>query len=505
MTSPRERDERDFFDNLGAGPPSESDLLKPPEFADPNGVDTSAPEIASGATAAIRLADHLRSGDMRRSAQLQPSPAERGQAGEPSRIPVHDHGGQYPSSGHWPQKGGPAADRRNAPRESSSQPNPFWDPRQGPPSGPPLGGRHGASGSTESGGTAAGTQNCPPRPDGGWKVGPAHPPGRSVEEPRAADMLREQLRAADLIAARKVPSSRGWRKAIYLLSGKAINVGESLDERRVRDLKAGVDTNLRGTYTVAVLGGKGGAGKTAMTVAIGSVFARLRNDRVVAVDADPAQAANLAARVDSKAASVREINNDNNLMRYADVRALTGQNDVGLDVVASPRHAGSRVVLTANEFTNAHTRLQRFYSVLFVDCGVDLDHAVMAGVLGRADAVMMVASAVPDGAAGASTSFDWLRDGGYHQLLSRTVLVINHIRAARSGKDRKSAERLVDALIEHFGQWVPRQRIVEVPFDRHIASAGVVELDQLDSVTNRRILEGAAAVASGFSATTDLR
>ena len=42
----------------------------------------------------------------------------------------------------------------------------------------------------------------------------------------------------------------------------------------------------------------------------------------------------------------------------------------------------------------------------------------MAGVFDRADAVMMVASAVPDGAEGASTNFEWLRDGGYHQLLT---------------------------------------------------------------------------------------
>ena len=73
-----------------------------------------------------------------------------------------------------------------------------------------------------------------------------------------------------------------------------INVGESADEQKVRALKAAVNANVRGTYTIAVLGGKGGAGKTAMTAAVASVFADLRrNDRVVAIDADPAQAANL--------------------------------------------------------------------------------------------------------------------------------------------------------------------------------------------------------------------
>ena len=222
--------------------------------------------------------------------------------------------------------------------------------------------------------------------------------------------------------------------------------------------------------------------------------------------ADPAQAANLATRVDPRAASMREINSDMNLHRYADVRALTGQNAVGLDVVASPRHAGARgETLDANEFSAAHARLQRFYSVLFVDCGVDLDHKVMAGVFDRADAVMMVASAVPDGAEGASTNFEWLRDGGYHQLLTRTVLLVNHIRPPHNRKDRRTTARLVDTLTEHFKHWVPEQRIIEVPFDAHIATAGVVELKELTPATGRVVLEGAAALAAGFAAGAEAR
>ena len=380
----------------------------------------------------------------------------------------------------------------------------FERPQFAPP--PPFssgGGRHGTPDRGERDSRGADPWGQAPQR---WQEPPNHGAGRRGE-PRSGDELRDKLRATDLIAPRKIESSSGWRKALYVASGGLINVGESADERKVRALKAAVNANVRGTYTIAVLGGKGGAGKTAMTAAISSVFADLRrNDRVVAIDADPAQAANLATRVDPKAASMREINSDMNLHRYADVRALTGQNAVGLDVVASPRHAGARgETLDANEFSAAHARLQRFYSVLFIDCGVDLDHKVMAGVFDRADAVMMVASAVPDGAEGASTNFEWLRDGGYHQLLTRTVLLVNHIRPPHNRKDRKTTARLVDTLTEHFKHWVPEQRIIEVPFDTHIATAGVVELSELNAATGRKVLEGAAALASGFAAGGEAR
>ncbi|ULP45407.1 MULTISPECIES: MinD/ParA family ATP-binding protein [Mycobacterium simiae complex] len=309
-----------------------------------------------------------------------------------------------------------------------------------------------------------------------------------------------------MITPDKEEPSKGWRLALLKVSGGLINVGESSDERTVRGLKTAIGANLRGTYTVVVLGGKGGSGKTAMTVAAASEFARTRHDQVVAVDADPAQAANLAARVDPKASSLRAINEDLNLHGYADVGALTGHNKAGLDVVASPRHGGARGEgLTSLEFVKGHTRLQRFYSVLFVDCGVDLEHEIMKGVFERADAVLMVASAVADGAEGASTNFEWLRDEGYHQLLSRTVLVINHIRPPRNRKDRKETAKLVATLREHFGNWVKNDRIIEVPFDPHIASAGEIDLRRVSPKTARAVLKTAAALATGFSTAADAR
>ncbi|MGV7254563.1 MinD/ParA family ATP-binding protein [Mycobacterium kansasii] len=319
------------------------------------------------------------------------------------------------------------------------------------------------------------------------------------------ELLREQMRASDLAASRKIPSSRGWRKLVYRMSFRTINTGESPDERELRRLTAMVRTPLRGTYSIVILGGKGGTGKTTAAVAIGSTFASLRNDKVVAIDADPAQAANLAARIDPTASnSFRDVIADQQLLRYSDMRSHVGQNDaVGLDVLASNAYVSGRDPVDSTIYSDAYDRLERFYSVLISDCGVDLVHPVMAGVLARANAVVMVASAVPDGAEGAAKQMDWLQEAGYRQLASRMVLVINHIRGHTSRKDRKQSRRLVATLVERFGRWLPPERIFVVPFDRHIAMAGLLELDQLKPRTRRRFLEITAELATGFSATTD--
>ncbi|MEB3980184.1 AAA family ATPase [Mycobacterium sp. 663a-19] len=502
MTSPHEREERDFFDDLSDGESAQR-AVEPQPYNGQGDDQVEEPQAGSDPRAAqteMIPIDKLPPGVGRPATSTPGGPREQPRFAPPAEV--FGGAGEAPTGDELRR---PAVDQQRRYVSETSHGTRQLERPQFPPPLPAgwSGGRHGTPERAELNNRGGGPWAA--QTPQGWQEPPFGV--RRHGEARSGNELRDKLRATDLIAPRKIESSTGWRKALYAISFGLINVGESADEQKVRALKAAVNANVRGTYSIVVLGGKGGVGKTVLTASIASLFANLRrNDRVVAIDADPAQAANLATRVDPKAASMREINSDTNLNRYADVRALTGQNAVGLDVVASPRHAGVRgEALDANEFNAAHTRLQRFYSVLFVDCGVDLDHKIMAGVLDRADAVMMVASAVPDGAEGASTNFEWLRDGGYHQLLTRTVLLINHIRPPHNRKDRKTRARLVGTMTEHFKHWVPEQRIIEVPFDAHIATAGIVELSELNPATERKVLEAAAALAAGFAAGAEAR
>jgi MinD-like ATPase involved in chromosome partitioning or flagellar assembly len=111
----------------------------------------------------------------------------------------------------------------------------------------------------------------------------------------------------------------------------------------------------------------------------------------------------------------------------------------------------------------------------------------------------MVASTAPDGAKGAAELMDWAYEAGYHRLLQRTVVVINDVR----GDNGKGHRKMVDSLVEKFSRWVSQQRVFVVPFDPHIASAGVIDINQLRPATRRRYLEITARVASGFNSSED--
>jgi MinD-like ATPase involved in chromosome partitioning or flagellar assembly len=327
--------------------------------------------------------------------------------------------------------------------------------------------------------------------------------GGFVSAAGSGELLGEQVRATDLVPIKKIPSSRGWRKWLYKLTFGAINTGESPDEQRVRAMKEHIAAPMGGTLRVAVIGGKGGVGKTSMAVAIGSEIAALRiHEHVIAIDADPGQGANLAERIDRSApSSYAEIIAATNAVRYSDIRARVGHNTSGLDVLASPSHrgaAGQSGDVTPEAYLAAQQRLENFYNVVVTDCGVDISHPVMDSVLGTANAVVIVTSAASEGAHGAAKQIDWLdHHPRYRPLIDRIVLVINHIRPASSGWDRKNTARLVEVIQERYGRWIPPERIFVLPYDDHIATSAVLELDELKPVTRRRVLEMTAAI--GFT------
>lgn len=411
--------------------------------------------------------------------------------------------------GHRAAANAPEAEWTGSPQGSGTAPTPFVEQREVSPAAqqpapPPLLPKPTAPtsaqprwGAEESAGAAPSLVPAPVRELAGSGV---RPPKWDWGGPAGGNELRsEQISAAELIAPRKIPSSRGWRKLLYKVSFGAINTGESPDEQVLRGLRAAVATNLRGTYSVVILGGKGGVGKTSMAAAIGSTVASLRKDKTIALDANPDRASNLADRIDPTAnSSYKEVLSDQHLLGYSDIRSHVGQNQTGLDVLGN-RHQSDRPPLNTETYSAAHDALKRFYSVLISDSGTDVDHAVVPGLMGNADALIMVASTAPDGAKGAAELVDWAYEAGYHQLLNRTVVVINDVHNIRGKRGRA----LVDSLAEKFTRWVGDGRVFIVPFDPHIASAGVIEIDQLRPATRRRILEITAKIAGGFTSSED--
>jgi MinD-like ATPase involved in chromosome partitioning or flagellar assembly len=350
---------------------------------------------------------------------------------------------------------------------------PFDEERTGTAPGDTAPGQYGAP---EYGG-APGTGTLPER---------GEQPEWQVE---SADSL-----TADLLLRRRhaVPPS-GWRRTLYRVSGSLVRAPQSAADRRHQDLAQRARTAAAGGHhRVAVLSLKGGVGKTTTTVGLGSTLASLRDDRVIAVDANPDRGTLCDKLRLETAATVRDLlNEEDQIQRYADVRAYTTQAASGLEVLASDRDPTVSVAFSDQDYADVARVLEHYYSVSITDCGTGLLHSAMAGVLRLADQIVLVSSPSVDGARSASATLDWLAAHHYGDLVRGAVVVLSAIRP------RSKSTVDLTRLEQHFAARC--RAVVRVPYDAHLEEGAELDLARLSRATADAYLVLAAEVGDGFS------
>jgi MinD-like ATPase involved in chromosome partitioning or flagellar assembly len=295
---------------------------------------------------------------------------------------------------------------------------------------------------------------------------------------------------ADLQGSVVTPPPSGWRRMVHRLSRGLVNPGESAAQAAAREITDRIRTPLRGDYRIAVLSLKGGVGKTTTTVALGGMFASVRGDRVIAVDANP-DLGTLARRVvdDAGAPTVRDLLALPDATRYPAVRACTGQAPSRLEVIGSDRDPAVSEAFSEADYRRTVDVLRHHYNIILTDCGTGLMHSAMAGVLDLAHMLVLVTSPALDGARSAEATLDWLDHHGHSDLVANAVVVVSGAHPGQAAVDP-------EVLTSHF---TARTRAVRgIPFDRHLSEGSVVDLDRLAPATVRAYRDLAATVAEDF-------
>ena len=331
-----------------------------------------------------------------------------------------------------------------------------------------------------------------PPPPPGWmsppeqRTMPASPSARPPQSFRVPPSLDE----AEIVhRTRNVPHT-GWRRAVHRATGGHVNPGESPRHRHREDLLAQIRRPIAGDFRIAVLSIKGGVGKTTTTLGLGSALAMTRNDRVIAVDANPDRGT-LAERVHdtSTESTVRDLLSDPDIKRYADVRNHTRTANSRVEVLASEQEPAVSEIFGEADYRRTVDILRQYYNIILTDCGTGIMHSAMAGVLDLAHALVLVSSPAIDAARSASATLDWLMQHGRSALVREAHVVLS---ASRPG----SAALKLDKVYEHFEA---RCRSVHlIPFDPHLAEGAEIDFNLLKPDTTEAYLALAGAVAEKF-------
>jgi MinD-like ATPase involved in chromosome partitioning or flagellar assembly len=331
-----------------------------------------------------------------------------------------------------------------------------------------------------------------PPPPPGWMPPPGaqHAAMPLYPPPPQRFGVPPSLDDAEIVHRNDNAPQTGWRRAVHRASGGRINPGESRKEREKEDLLAQIRQPIIGDFRIAVLSIKGGVGKTTTTLGLGSALAIMRNDRVIAVDANPDRGT-LAERVSdtSTPSTVRDLLSDPNIKGYADVRSHTRMAGSRLEVLASEQEPAVSEVFGEADYRRAVDILRHYYNIILTDCGTGIMHSAMAGVLDLAHTIVLVSSPAIDAARSASATLDWLIQHGHSALVREAHVVLS---ASRPG----SAALKLDKVYEHFEA---RCRSVHlIPFDPHLAEGADVDFSLLKPATFEAYLELAGAVAEKF-------
>jgi len=310
--------------------------------------------------------------------------------------------------------------------------------------------------------------------------------------PESASMLTSDRLLEVNRRTRRAPQG-GWNRFVYSASLHLINLGDSAAVRAHQAMDERIRKQFEGgARFVPVLTRKGGVGKTTVTALMGMALADAREDRIIAVDANPDRGT-LSERVTKQTRStVRDVvTKAASIGGFTDFSALVSRDETRLDILASDTDPLLSEAFDENDYNVVADLAARFYSIVLTDCGTGIVHSVMRATLQRADSIVIVSGGSVDEARLASETLTWLEANGYGDLVRNAVVALN---TATQGTNLVKLEEIES----HFRSRV--REIVRIPYDPQLAAGSVVSYKDLKPITRLAARTLAALVVEGLPA-----
>jgi MinD-like ATPase involved in chromosome partitioning or flagellar assembly len=310
--------------------------------------------------------------------------------------------------------------------------------------------------------------------------------GEVFDEPEPAAMLTADRLLDDSAKFRPAPES-GWRKFAYYLTLKLWNPGDSPKVKARKAMDARIAAVLEGgAKFIPVLTRKGGVGKTTISTLLGMALAQVREDRVIAIDANPDRGT-LAERVSkSTRFTVRDVvNRAAAIDGFSEFSNMVSRDETRLDVLASDADPMLSEAFNEGDYNVVADMAARYYSIVITDCGTGIVHSVMRPTLQRASSIVIVSGGSVDEARLASETLTWLEANGYGELVRNSVVALN---------TATQATLLVklDEIEQHFKTRV--RSVIRIPYDPALAAGSVIKFNELKKQTRDAARDLAAEV-----------
>ena len=289
------------------------------------------------------------------------------------------------------------------------------------------------------------------------------------------------------------PKPTGWRAVAGRL-GLKVQASQTQSQQWADERT--VSQHWPGPRTIAVLNGKGGAGKTPTSILLASYFARLGSGSVVAADGNVTRGT-LGWRTEQgphNATILDMVPQTEALMdpsaRNGDVAAYTHHQTIDqFDVLRSnPLLLSTEQKLSPKELDGIQQVLTRYYRMIIWDTGNDEGDSLWLRIVSHADQIVIATTTRTDHAEAGRLLLQGLsgRDERSATLAANAVVVIS-----QADREEPPATSLVDGFAG-----IARE-VVTIPYDRSMREQWL-RSDKLAPTTRAAWLHAAAAVARGL-------
>ena len=309
-------------------------------------------------------------------------------------------------------------------------------------------------------------------------------------EPEPASMLTAERLLEDKAKPKNVPEGF-WRRGIYNLSFGLVNLGDSAKIKARKQLDSRIAAPLAGGASfVPVLTRKGGVGKTTVTTLIGMAMARVREDRILAIDANPDRGTLAERVIKGTDKTVRDlVNKAGGINSFNVFSEYVSRDHSRLDVMASETDPMISEAFDEGDYNVVADVASRYYSVCLTDCGTGIVHSVMRAILMRANGLVVVSGGSIDEARLASETLTWLESNGHAELVKNSVVALN---TATFGTQLVK----LGEIEAHFASRT--RAVVRIPYDPQLAAGATVDFDRLHPSTKQAARDLAALVVDGL-------
>ena len=295
--------------------------------------------------------------------------------------------------------------------------------------------------------------------------------------------------------AAEEPARQGWRGRLTRL-GLRVRPGNA--ERSERADVLAVSQHWPGPRTIAIVNGKGGAGKTPTTILLSAVLARYGGAGVLAWDNNQTRGT-LGWRTEQgpHAATVLDLLPETNRLlgtgaQAADLASFVHhQTGDRYDVLRSqPLELASAQRLTTDDIDNIHAIASKYYRLVLVDTGNDESDAVWQRMIDHTTQVVVATTTRDDHAEAGALLLEALerRNPASAALAAQAVVVVSR---ADPGAKATDLRRIID------GYRGLAREVVAIPHDPAMVG-GRLLYSALRPATQRAWLSAAAAVARGL-------